>query len=453
MPTKNAKKTGPNTYELEIVLDKEAFDQETNKVYHKNVSRMNIPGFRRGKAPRSIIEKMYGKEVFYNDAIDALLPDAYRAAIEAEKLDVIDRPDIELVSVDDDGVHLKATVTVKPTVKISDYTGIPATKPVFTVTQEEVDKEIDSVRERNARQLTLENEPAALNDTVVLDYTGYMDDVPFDGGSAEKHSLKLGSHSFIPGFEEQIVGHKSDEDFDIFVTFPEDYAESSLAGKEAKFHIHTHEIKRSELPELDDEFVKDVSSFDTVAEYKADVEKRIMERKERSADYQVEKQITDYLIEHLEADIPNVMIENEIDGQVSDYDYRMQAQGLSLDMYFKYTGQTMEQLRDSFRPEAERQVKIRLALEKIAKTEKIKAGKKELEDKYQELATKYNVEIDYIKKSISEESLSADISNAKTLDFLKEHAVITEEKPEEPKVEEKAAKPKKSKKKTDAEQA
>ena len=335
-------------------------------------------------------------------------------------------------------------------VKINTNIGNSATTSSI---DEEVDKEIESVRERNARQLTLEDEPAALNDTVVIDYAGSLDDVPFDGGSAEKHSLKLGSHDFIPGFEEQLVGHKSGEDFDIFVTFPEEYGEPTLAGKEAKFHIHIHEVKRSELPELDDEFVKDVSSFDTVAEYKADVEKRITERKERAADYQVEKQITDYLVEHLEADIPNVMIENEIDGQVSDYDYRMQSQGLSMDMYFKYTGQTMEQLRDSFRPEAERQVKIRLALEKIAKTEKIKAGKKELEDKYQELADKYGVEVDYVKKSISEDSLAADIVNMKTLDFLKEHAVVTEEKPEEPKAEEKAAKPKKSKKKTETEQA
>lgn len=455
MPTKNAKKTGPNTYELEIVLDKEAFDQETNRVFHKNAARMNVPGFRRGKAPRSIIEKMYGKEVFYSDAIDALLPEAYRAAIEAEKLDVIDRPDIELVSVDDSGVRLKATVTVKPTVKITDYTGIPVVKEPVTVTAEEVTKEIDSVRERNARQLTIEDEPAALNDTVVLDYTGYLDDVPFDGGSAEKHPLKLGSHDFIPGFEEQIVGHMIGEEFDISVTFPEEYGEASLAGKEARFHIRIHEIKRSELPELDDEFVKDVSSFDTVDEYKADVEKQITERKNRSVEYQVEKQITDYLVEHLEADIPNVMIENEIDGQVSDYDYRMQSQGLSLDMYFKYTGQTMEQLRESFRGEAERQVKIRLALEKIAKSEKIKAGKKDIEEKYKELASKYNVELDYVKKSISEDSLSADITAQKTLDFLKENAAVSESKPEVvEKSADKPVKPKKaSKKKAESEEA
>lgn len=425
MALKNSKKVSTNTYEVEIVLDKATFDAEVNKVYRKNVSKMNVPGFRRGKAPKSVLEKMYGSAVFYEEAIDNLLPEAYSAAIAEAKLDVVSRPDIELVSTGDEGVVLKATVTVKPTVKVSEYKGLTAERPEVTVTEEEITREIDSVRNRNARVLTVEDRAAELGDEAIIDFEGFLDGVAFEGGKGEKHPLKLGSGNFIPGFEEQIVGHNKGESFDITVTFPEEYGEASLAGKETVFKIVLHEIKRTELPELDDEFVKDVSEFDTVDEYKASISAKIADRKNNSADAEVENQLIDKLIENMTGEIPECMIESEIDRYVNDYDYRLKSQGASLEMYYQYTGSTEEKLRESFKAEAERQVKSRLALERVAKTEKIKAGKKEMEEEYKKIASGYNVDIDYVKKNIPEEGISEDIVMRKAIQVIKDNAVIT----------------------------
>ena len=425
MALKNSKKVSTNTYEVEIVLDKAAFDAEVNKVYRKNVSKMNVPGFRRGKAPKSVLEKMYGSAVFYEEAIDNLLPEAYSAAIAEAKLDVVSRPDIELVSTGDEGVVLKATVTVKPTVKVSEYKGLTAERPEVTVTEEEITREIDSVRNRNARVLTVEDRAAELGDEAIIDFEGFLDGVAFEGGKGEKHPLKLGSGNFIPGFEEQIVGHNKGESFDITVTFPEEYGEASLAGKETVFKIVLHEIKRTELPELDDEFVKDVSEFDTVDEYKASISAKIADRKNNSADAEVENQLIDKLIANMTGEIPECMIESEIDRYVNDYDYRLKSQGASLEMYYQYTSSTEEKLRESFKAEAERQVKSRLALERVAKTEKIKAGKKEMEEEYKKIASGYNVDIDYVKKNIPEEGISEDIVMRKAIQVIKDNAVIT----------------------------
>ena len=425
MALKNSKKISANTYEVEIVLDKAAFDAEVNKVYRKNVSKMNVPGFRRGKAPKSVLEKMYGSAVFYEEAIDNLLPEAYSAAIAEAKLDVVSRPDIELVSTGEEGVVLKATVTVKPTVKVSEYKGLTAERPEVTVTEEEITREIDSVRNRNARVLTVEDRAAELGDEAIIDFEGFLDGVAFEGGKGEKHPLKLGSGNFIPGFEEQIVGHNKGESFDITVTFPEEYGEASLAGKETVFKIVLHEIKRTELPELDDEFVKDVSEFDTVDEYKASISAKIADRKNNSADAEVENQLIDKLIANMTGEIPECMIESEIDRYVNDYDYRLKSQGASLEMYYQYTGSTEEKLRESFKAEAERQVKSRLALERVAKTEKIKAGKKEMEEEYKKIASGYNVDIDYVKKNIPEEGISEDIVMRKAIQVIKDNAVIT----------------------------
>jgi len=425
MALKNSKKVAANTYEVEIHLEKDVFEAEVNKVYRKNVGKMNVPGFRRGKAPKSMIEKMYGKGVFYEEAIDNLLPEAYSAAIAEAKLDVVSRPEIELVSTDDDGVVLKATVIVKPTVKVSEYKGLTAERPEISVSEEEIMREIDSVRNRNARVLTVEDRPAADGDETIIDFEGFLDGVPFEGGKGEKHPLKLGSGNFIPGFEEQIVGHSVGESFDITVTFPEDYGEPTLAGKETVFKITLHEIKKTELPELDDEFVKDVSEFDTVAEYKESISKKIEDRKNSSADNEVEKQLIDKLIENMTGEIPECMIEQEIDRYVSDYDYRLKSQGASLDLYYQYTGSTEEQLRTSFKAEAERQVKSRLALERVAKTEKIKAGKKEIEEEYKTIASGYNVDIEYVKQNIPEDGISEDIVIRKAIKVIKENAVVT----------------------------
>lgn len=429
MALKNSKKTATNTYELELQLDKAAFDAEVQKVYRRSVGKMNIPGFRRGKAPKSVIEKMYGTSVFYDEALDALLPAAYEEAIAEAKLNVVSRPEFELVSVGDEGVLLKATVTVKPTVKVSEYKGLTATRPEVTVSDEEITREIDAVRSRNARVLTVDDRPAADGDDVVIDFKGFRDGVPFEGGEAQKQPLKLGSNSFIPGFESQIVGHSVGESFEIQVTFPEEYGEPTLAGKDATFQITLHEIKKTELPELDDEFVKDVSEFDTVDAYRESVRAKIEERKNASADAEVEKQLIDKLIENMTGEIPDCMIENEIDRYVNDYDYRLRSQGASIDLYYQYTGSTPEALRASFKAEAERQVKSRLALERVAKTEKIKAGKKDIEEEYKKIASGYTVDIDYVKKNIPEEGISEDIVIKKAIDLIKAEAVVTTEAP------------------------
>ena len=425
MALKNSKKVATNTYEVEIHIEKDVFEAEVNKVYRKNVGKMTIPGFRRGKAPKSMIEKMYGKGVFYEEAIDNLLPAVYSDAIAEAKLDVIDRPEIELVSTDDDGVVLKATVTVKPTVKVSEYKGLTAERPEITVTEEEIAREIDAVRNRNARVLTVEDRPAAEGDEAIIDFEGFLDGVAFEGGKGEKHPLELGSHSFIPGFEEQIVGHSVGESFDIDVTFPEDYGAESLAGKAVVFKITLHELKKTELPELDDEFVKDVSEFDTVDEYKASISKKIEDRKNLSADNEVEKQLIDKLLANMTCELPACMTEQEIDRYVEDYDYRLRSQGASLDMYYQYTGSTLEKLRESFKEDAERQVRTRLALDRVAKTEKIKAGKKEIEEEYKTIASGYNLDVEYVKQNIPEAGVSEDIVRRKALKVIKENAVIT----------------------------
>lgn len=419
-----AKEIEKNKFEFEFLIEKAVFDAEIQKVYRKNVAKMNIPGFRKGKAPRHIIEKMYGSAVFYDEAIDNLLPEAYETALAATKLDVVSRPELDVVSIDEKGVTLKAAVYTKPAIEIADYKGIEITKDDISVTDEEVAKEIDSVRERNSRMITVEGRPAADGDEAVIDFEGFLDGVAFEGGKGEKYPLKLGSGSFIPGFEEQIVGKEVGSEFDIDVTFPEDYGAENLAGKAVVFKIKLHELKVKELPELDDEFVKDVSEFNTVDEYKADVKAKISERKEKAADAKVEEDLVNALVEKMQAEIPACMIESEIDSYIREYDYRLQSQGGSLDMYFKYTGMTMENLRESFKAQAEKQVKTRLALEKIAKLEKIKALKKDIEAEYKKIASGYNVDIDVVKNSISEANISEDIILRKAVELVKENAII-----------------------------
>ena len=426
MASVKAKEIEKNKYEFEFLIDKASFDEEINKVYRKNVSKMNVPGFRKGKAPKHVIEKLYGTTVFYDEAIDNLLPSAYEAALAGTKLDVVSRPELEVVSIDDKGVTLKAAVWTKPSVEISSYKGLEVERDVIEVTDEDVMKEIDNTRERNSRMLTVDNRPAENGDEAVIDFEGFLDGVAFDGGKGEKYPLKLGSGSFIPGFEEQIVGKNVGDEFDINVTFPEDYGAENLAGKEVIFKIKLHEIKVKELPELDDEFVKDVSEFNTVDEYKADVKAKITERREKTADGKVEQALVDALLANTEVDIPACMIEQEIESYIRDYEYRLSSQGGSLDMYFKYTGMTMEQLRENFKADAEKQVKTRLALAKIVKTEKIKALKKDIEAEYKKIASGYNVDIETVKSSIPEDSISEDIVLRKAVDLVKENAVINQ---------------------------
>ncbi len=425
MASIKAKEIEKNKYEFEFLIEKEAFDAEVNKVYRKNVSKMNVPGFRKGKAPKHVIEKLYGSAVFYDEALDNLLPEAYETALASTKLEAVSRPEIDIISIDEKGVALKAQVWVKPNVEISAYKGLEVEKEAVVVTEEDIMKDIDATRERNSRMLTVEGRPAQNGDQAVIDFEGFLDGVAFEGGKGEKFPLELGSGSFIPGFEEQIVGKNAGEEFDIDVTFPEEYGAENLAGKAVVFKIKLHEIKVKELPELDDEFVKDVSEFNTVEEYKADIKAKITERREKEAESKLENAILDALLANTTVDIPACMIEQEIDGYIRDYEYRLKSQGASLEMYFQYTGMTMEKFRESFKAEAEKQIKTRLALGKIVKLEKIKALKKDIEAEYKKIAEGYNVDIETVKSSIPESSISEDIVLRKAVDLVKENAVIT----------------------------
>ncbi len=408
---------------LELHIDKAAFDDAVMKSYKKNVGKMNVPGFRKGKAPKSIIEKMYGAAVFYDDALEMLLPSMYASAVEEAKLEVVSRPEIDIVSIDDGGVELTAKVYTKPVAVVNQYRGLEAAKDTVRVTKAEIEEEIELVRKRNGRQITLEDQPAADGDETVIDFEGFLDGVAFEGGKGEKFPLKLGSGSFIPGFEEQLVGHKAGESFEINVTFPEDYGAKELAGKETVFKITIHEVKRTELPEVDDEFVKDVSEFTTLDEYKADVKAKITERKQKTAERNFEEALIDELLAHTDVDIPAPMIDNEVDAQVRDYEYRLQMQGGSLDMYFQYTGMNMEKLRESFRPGAERQIRTRLALEAIVKAENIEATAEELEEEYKKIASGYNVELEKVKESIPAAGITEDVVMRKAVELIKANAV------------------------------
>ena len=415
-----------NRFELQFSVDKATFDAAVTKVYNKKAKNINVPGFRKGKAPRSIVEKMYGVGIFYEDAINDLIPDAYEAAIKEAALEVVGQPEFDVVSLDDNGLVLSAKVYVKPEVEIKDYAGIEVEKTVEAVTDEDVDKEIELVRERNSREIEVNDRPAEMGDTAVIDFEGFCDGVAFEGGKGTDYALKLGSGSFIPGFEEQVAGKSIDEEFDVNVTFPTEYHAADLAGKEAVFKVKIHAITKVELPALDDDFAKDVSEFDTFDEYKADIKAKIEKRREAEAERAVEDKLMEALIEKLEADIPEPMFVEETENFVRDYDSRLRMQGLDLATYFKYTGLDLDSLRAQMRPQAERQVKGRLALEKIAALEAIEATEEDIEAEFKGIAEAYNIDVAQVKASISAEAIAADMKVKKALDLVKEKAnVIT----------------------------
>ena len=414
-----------NRYELQFSVDKATFDAAVNNVYRKQVKNIAVPGFRKGKAPRSIIEKMYGTGVFYEDAINDLIPDAYTEALKEAAIDVVGQPEFDVVSIDENGLVLSAKVYVKPEVEIKDYLGIEVEKEVTPVSDEDVDREIETIRERNSREIDVTDRAAELGDTTVIDFEGFCDGVAFEGGKGTDYALKLGSGSFIPGFEEQIVGKSIDEEFDVNVTFPTEYHAEDLAGKDATFKVKIHAITKVELPELDDDFAKDVSEFDTFAEYKADVKAKIEKRHETAAENAVEDKLVEALIEKLEADIPEPMFVAETENFVRDYDTRLRSQGLDLNTYFKYTGMTLDSLREQMRPQAERQVKARLALEKIAVLENLEATEEDINSEYEKIANAYGIELEQVKASIDSEAIAADMKVQKAMELVKEKAVVT----------------------------
>lgn len=425
---KSSNKVETNIYELEIAISGEAFEAAIQKAYLKQRKNIAINGFRKGKAPRTFIEKIYGEGVFYEDALEIIYPDAVSEAIAEAGLDVVDTPfDLDVPEIGKDGVLLKLKVTVKPEVKLGKYKGVKASKPVAKVTADEVKAELAKMQEQNSRMVTVDNRAVKKDDTAVIDFEGFVDGVAFDGGKAEKYELVIGSGSFIPGFEDQIIGHKSGEEFDVNVTFPAEYQEN-LASKDAVFKIKLHDIKKKELPKLDDEFAKDVSEFDTLDELKKSVKKQLEDAKKADADNQVTADLLETVANGIKAEIPGCMIEKAIDDIVNDFNYRLQMQGLNLDTYLMYTGMEMDKFREGYKENAESQVKLQLALEEIVKAEKIEATDDDIAAEYSRLAEMYNMDVDAVKKALPADSLKSDITSKKAVEFIKDNAVITEAK-------------------------
>ena len=450
MALQSTKKIETNRYEIEFDADKATFDAAVDKAFHEKSKNINIPGFRKGKAPRAIIEKMYGKGVFYDDAVNEILGPAYEDAMKGTSFKVVGRPEFDVLAIDENGVKFKATFYVKPEeVNVKDYKGIKVTKDVAPVTDEDINNEVEQARSRNSRVVDVEGRPVQNGDVAVIDFDGYVDGVPFEGGKSENYELTIGSGAFIPGFEEQIIGHNIGDKFDVNVKFPEEYHAKELAGKDAVFKIVLHGIKFNELPALDDEFAKDVSEFDTLDEYKADIKAKLEKRNEQEADRKVEEQVIDALIANLEADIPAVMFEAEAENFVRDYDSRLRMQGLDLKTYFKYTGLNLDTLREQFKPMAERQVKTRLALEKIVELENITATDEEIAAEYENLSKAYGMSVDDVKKYVEADAVREDLCVKKAVDFVKANAEVTKAK--KPRATKKAKESKDAEEKTDAE--
>ena len=418
MSLKSQNKIDTNRVELEVVVDAETFEKGLAAAFKKQSKKISIPGFRKGKAPRAFVEKYFGKEVFYEDAVNALYPDALDEAVKEAGLEVIqDKIDFDVKEVGPQGFTFTAALTTKPEVTIENYKGIEAVK-------KSADAEIKKVQERNSRMVTVEDRAAQNDDIAVIDFEGFLDGEPFEGGKGENYSLTLGSGQFIPGFEEQIVGHNTGDEFEVNVTFPEDYQAEELKGKATTFKCKLHEIKMKELPEVDDEFVKDVSEFDTLADYKEDLKKKLAESKEKEAADDLENQLIDKLVELVQGEIPEAMYENKIADSIREFGYRLQSQGLNLDTYMKYTGMNVDQMKEGFRPQAERQVKLRLALEKIAALEELKAGEEDLNQEYQKIAEQYKMEADKIKELIPAAELEKDICVEKAINLVRDNANI-----------------------------
>ncbi len=429
MKLTKVEKKEKNQVALSITVEADVFEAACQRSYRKNAASINIQGFRKGKAPRKMIEKLYGPEIFYDDAMNECIPDAYEAAVDEAGLKVVSQPSITQVDVKDGEFLFTAEVYVKPEVTLKDYKGIEAEKEETAVSTEEVEAELGRMQERNARQVSVER-AAQKGDIVNLDFEGFVDGVPFEGGKGEKFDLELGSGMFIPGFEEQLEGKSIGEECDVNVTFPEEYNEKSLAGKPAVFKCKVNEIKEKQKPELDDEFAKDVSEFDTFAELKADVEKKLSDSKTASAETAFQERVMDKVIEGLEADIPDAMVETQLDRVADDFRYRLAMQGMEFESYLKMTGMTVEQFRSVFTPQALRQVKIRLALEKVAQLEGLDVTEEDLNAEFDKLAENNKMDLAKVKELLSADDLKEDMLCQKANDFILANAVAVAKKEE-----------------------
>lgn len=415
-----------NMAKLTIDVPAEEFEKAITKAYNKNKGQISIPGFRKGKVPQIMVERMYGPAIFYEEAANFVMPEAYEKAADESNLEIVSRPMINVTQMEKGKDFIfTAEVAIKPEVTLGEYKGIEVEKTVIEVTDEEVDAEIKKAQEQNSREITVDR-PAQNGDTVVIDYAGTIDGVAFDGGTAEGHSLVLGSNSFIPGFEDQLVGATAGSNVDVHVTFPEDYHAKDLAGKEAVFACTVHEVKTKEYPEIDDEFAQDVSEFDTLAEYKEDVKKNILSRKENEAKSAKQQKVMDKIIENATMDIPDAMVDTQAAGMVDEYAQRLRYQGLSMDQYFKFTGMNAESLKEQLKPQALKNIQSRLVLEAIIAAENIEVSDEEMDAEIEKMATMYQMEVDKVKELLGDtekENIKKDLAAQKAVEFVADAAV------------------------------
>ncbi len=422
MSLKNKTMAEANVWSLEITIDAATFKEALQKAYQKNKNRYNVPGFRRGKAPYAMITRYYGKESFYEDALELIYPETVEAAYKEGEIEAVSSPyDVDITTIGEDGVELSLKVAVKPEVALSDYKGISCEKEAGNADEEEINAEIDRMRERNSRIITVER-PAEDGDIAVIDFEGFLDGTAFDGGKGEKYELTLGSGQFIPGFEPQIIGHSAGDSFDIDVSFPEEYGAENRAGKAVVFKIFLHELKKKELPELDDEFAKDLGEYETVAQLKEGVKADIEKRKQETADRNFESAVIEALAEKLEAEIPEVMFENKAKDNIQNFSQRLAQQGMKLETYLQYMGMEMEQYEQQMQEQAKGQVRAELALEKVAQLEKLEPAAEEIEAEYQKMAEQYNMELEKIKSLVAEKLVKEDLVRAAAVKFVVDNA-------------------------------
>ena len=417
-----------NTVTLKITVGSEAFENACKQAYNKNKGQFNIPGFRKGKATRAVIEKMYGEGIFFEDAIDIVFPEAYRNAVEELKLEVIDRPslDIEEIGKGKDLVMV-INVQVKPEVKLGEYKGLEVKQVSAEVTEEDVETEINKMQEQNARMVTVEDRPVSDKDSILLNFCGSVDGVEFEGGKAENYSLVVGSNTFIPGFEEQLIGMNTGDSKDVVVTFPEDYHSEDLKGKEAVFAVEINEIKETQLPKIDDEFVKDTTEFETLEELKSDIRTKAAESKKKSAEDAMKNEVVEKLAENIEVEIPEVMVKNEVDNMLKDFENNLRYQGMDLNTYYQYTGTSKEILEDQMKEDAEKRVRISLAVDAVSKSEGVEATEEDMEAEYKKMADIYKLEVEKIKEifqNSQDEAIKSTIVARKTVDLLLENAKL-----------------------------
>ena len=416
---------------LTVEVGAEKFEEAMQAAYMKQRGRISIPGFRKGKVPRAMIEKMYGPGIFYEEAANSILPDAYEEAAKESGLEITSRPEIEVTQIEKDKPFIfTATVALRPEVKLGKYKGVEVPRTDVSVSDEELEKELKTEQEKNSRQVTLDEEAAADGDTVTMDYEGKIDGVAFEGGTAEAADLVLGSGTFIPGFEEQLVGVKAGETKDVHVTFPEEYHAPDLAGKEAVFTCKVIKVSRKELPELNDEFAQDVSEFDTLEEYKADLKKQITERKEERAKQDRRDNAVSRAAKAAEMEIPEAMLTTRCEDAVRNFARNLQMQGMNLEQYMQYTGSNMESMREQMRPQTEIQIRNELVLEEVVKAENIEVSDEEVEKEFEEMAKAYGMEVDKIKEMIPEEdrgTIRKELAVRKAIDFIADNAVEVDE--------------------------